>query len=69
MRLTADQVRNLPDGTRLKIFYSGSKWAEDFGKVFDVVKVGYKLYHFTEFDEIDDIGCADGYEIEAAIDE
>jgi hypothetical protein len=69
MRLTANQIKNLPDGTKLKIFYSGSKWAEDFGKVFNVVKIGNTLYHFTEFDDIDDIDCSDGYEIEAAIKE
>lgn len=66
MKLTANQVKNLPDGTKLKIFYSGSEWDKDFGKVFDVVKVGNALYHFTEFDNIDDIDCSDGYEIEAA---
>ena len=67
MRLTADQVRNLPDGAKLKIFYSGSEWDEDFGKVFNAVKIGNNLYHFTEYDSIDDIDCADGYEIEVAI--
>jgi len=67
MRLTANGVNALPDGTILKIFYSGSEWDDDFGKAFDVVKIGNKLYHFTEFDNIDDIDITDGYEIEAAI--
>ena len=69
MRLTANGVKALPDGTILKIFYSGSEWDDDFGKTFDVVKIGNKLYHFTEFDNIDDIDITDGYEIEAAIKE
>ena len=67
MKLTANQIKNLPDGTIIKLFYSGSKWNNDFGKVYNVIKAGDKLYHFTEFDAIDDIDALDGYEIEAAI--
>ena len=55
MRLTAKQVNDLPNGNILKIFYSGSEWDEDFGKVFDVIKVNDRLYHFTEFNDIDDL--------------
>ena len=66
MKLTANQIKELPDGTELKVFYSGSMWEEDFGKVFNVIKVKNKLYHYTSFDNIDDIDGSDGYEIEAA---
>ena len=69
MRLTANQIKNLPDGTELKLFYSGSEWGEDFAKVFNVVKFNNRLYYFTEFENIDDIDHTDGYEIEAAIKE
>ena len=67
MKLTANQVKNLPDGTELKLFYSGSEWGDEFGKVFNVVKYGNRLYHVKDFDDIDEIDCNDGYEIEAAI--
>ena len=71
MILAKEQVEALPNGTILKLFYSGSDWEEDFGKVFNVVKVNNKLYHLDNsiFDNIEDLGINDGYEIEAAIKE
>jgi len=69
MRLTTEQIKHLPTGTKLKVFYSGSEWGENFGKVFNVIKVGNTLYHYTEFNNIDEINDSDGYEIEAAIKE
>lgn len=69
MRLTAKQVNDLPNGTIVKLFYSGSEWDEYFGKVFNAIKINDRLYHFTEFTDIDDLNGYDGYEIEAAIKE
>jgi hypothetical protein len=69
MRLTADQVKNLPDGTVLKIFLSGSEWGGDFGKSMTVLKFKNQLFEYKPFCEIEDIDSGDQFDIQAAIDE
>ena len=69
MRLTANQVKNLPDGTKLKIFLSGSEWEEDFGKSMTVFKFGNQLFEYKPFCEIEDIDSGDQLDIQAAIEE
>ena len=69
MRLTREEIRNLPDGTKLKIFLSGSEWGEDFGKSMTVFKIGNQLFEYKPFCEIEDIDCGDQLDIQAAIKE
>ena len=69
MRLTANQIKNLPDGTKLKIFLSGSDWEEDFGKSITVFKFKNQLFEYNPFCEIEDIDSGDQLDIQAAIDE
>lgn len=69
MRLTIDQVKALKDGVILKIFYSGSKWDNDFGKVFNAIKLNNKLYHIQDFNFIEEMNDSEGYEFEVAIQE
>ena len=69
MRLTANQIKNLPDGTKLKIFLSGVDWEEDFGKSMTVFKFGNQLFEYKPFCEIEDIDSGDQLDIQAAIDE
>ena len=59
MRLTAEQVKALPDGTVLKVFLSGEFWQDDFGKVCNVIKMNDKLYEFNNYFDIDDIDDVD----------
>ena len=68
MRINEEQLKNLPDGTKLKIFLSGSKWDKDFGKVFNAIKFGDYIYEITGFyytEEKDE----PGYEFEVALKE
>ena len=67
MKLTQEQVKDLKDGTELKVVYTGSDWEEDFGKVYNVVKIGNKLYHIDAHDDIDDIEENIGLDIIAII--
>ena len=68
MRLTANQIKNLPDGTKLKIFLSGSEWGGDFGKSMTVFKFENRLFEYKPFCEIEDIDSGDDLDIQAAID-
>jgi len=65
MRITKEELKKIPNGTKLKIFLSGSNWEEDFGKTFNAIKYNDNLYVVTDFYdlEIDD----PGYEVEVAI--
>ena len=65
MRLTKEQIKDCPDGTLFKLFYSGNFWDDDFGKAVDVVKIGKRLYRYTDFFEINEIDEPD-YETEVA---
>ena len=67
MRLTEKQINDLPDGTKLKIFLSGSEWGEDFGKSMTVFKFGNQLFEYNPFCEIEDIDSGDQLDIQAAI--
>ena len=73
MRITSLNLKKMPDGTKLKVFLSGGKWADglnnDFGIVKDVVKFGDKLYEFGDYFDIKDMDKKDGYEFEVAINE
>lgn len=53
----------MPDGAQFKVIYTGSDWEEDFGKIYNVVKVGNKLYHIDAHDDIDDIEENTGFDI------
>ena len=64
MRLTQQQVRALKDGQELKVVYTGSEWGSEFGKIYNVVKIGNRLYHINDYDEINEIEeYRDGYDI------
>lgn len=54
MKLTYEQVKNLPNGTKFKIFLSGTAWNEDLGKTFNVMKFEDKVYLVKDFFDIDD---------------
>lgn len=69
MRLTANQIKELSDGTKLKIFLSGSEWEEDFGKSITVFKFGNQLFEYNPFCEIENIDSGDQLDIQAAIKE
>lgn len=60
MILTKEQVKNLPDGTILKLFLVGSNWAENFGETSNIIKFRNKLYEinsgYFEIDEMDEKG-------------
>lgn len=68
MRLTKEQIKALPNGSIVTLFYSGNDWKEDFGKVFTAMKKENRLYHITGFDDIDEIDDRD-YEIIVAVPE
>lgn len=67
MRITRGKIEKLPDGTRLKIFLSGSEWEDDFGKSITVFKFGNKLFEYKPFCEIEDVDSGDQLDIQAAI--
>ncbi len=69
MRITREEIERLSDGSKLKIFLSGSEWGEDFGKSMTVFKFGNKLFEYKPFCEIEDIDCGDQLDIQAAIKE
>lgn len=69
MRITREEIEKLPDGTKLKIFLSGSEWGEDFGKSMTVFKFGNKLFEYNPICEIEDIDSGDQLDIQAAIKE
>ena len=69
MRITREEIENLPDGTKLSIFLSGSDWEEDFGKSMTVFKFKNQLFEYKPFCEIEDIDSGDQLDIQAAIDE
>lgn len=68
MRMTSNQIKKLPNGTKLKLFLSGSGWDEDFGKVYNVIKVNdNELREITNnWWEINEIDEKDDFSIEAA---
>ena len=71
MRITSDEIRNLPDGSKIKLFLSGDHWDEDYGKVVNTVKIKDKLFVTGEFYGIEDLEIYDDkidkyYTIEAA---
>ena len=73
MTLTREQIKKLPDGVCFKIFYAGSDWEQDFGRVDNVVKVKDTLYVIKEWHSIDDIynvddSTQDPFSLIAAID-
>lgn len=59
MRITPDEIRNLPDGSKIKLFLSGDDWHEDYGKVINTVKVKDKLFVISEFYDIEDLEVTD----------
>ena len=68
MLLTKEQVKQLPDGTKFKIFLSGSAWDNDFGKAYDVIRIGNELRRITpdwwDINEMDDNDDGDySYEV------
>ena len=67
MILNSDQIYDLPDGTELKTFLSGSYWDEDFGKVENVIKVKDRLWIVEGYHYINELKENDNYEIEVAI--
>lgn len=67
MILNSDQIYDLPDGTELKAFLSGSYWDEDFGKVENVIKVKDRLWIIEGYHYINELKEDDNYEIEVAI--
>lgn len=69
MRITKEEIERLPDGTKLKIFLSGSEWEENFGKSMTVFKFKNQLFEYNPFCEIEDIDSGDQLDIQAAIDE
>lgn len=69
MRVTSDEIKNFPDGTKFKVFLSGGYWEDEFGKVMNVIKFNNRLYNIGDFFDIDDINHKDGYEFEVAINE
>ena len=68
MRMTSNQIKELPNGTKLKIFLSGSGWEEEFGKVYNVIKVNdNELREIGDnWWEINDIDVKDQFSLEAA---
>lgn len=67
MRITKEELKKVPDGTKLKIFLSGSNWEKDFGKTFNAIKFNDNLYVITDFYDLDIDDP--GYEIEVAMKE
>lgn len=65
MRVTKEELKKIPDGTKLKIFLSGSNWEEDFGKVFNAIKFNDNLYVVADFYDLDIDDP--GYEIDVAM--
>lgn len=59
MRITADEIRNLPDGSKIKLFLSGDYWDEDYGKVINTIKVKDRLFVVDEFYGIEDLEIHD----------
>lgn len=59
MRITADEIRNLPDGSKIKLFLSGDNWNEIYGKVVNTVKVKDKLFVTNGFYDIEDLEVID----------
>jgi hypothetical protein len=68
MRITREKIKELPDGTKLKIFLSGCEWGGDFGKSITVFKFKDQLFEYRPFCEIEDIDSGDSLDIQAAID-
>ncbi len=68
MLLTKEQVKKLPEGTICKVFYSGWAWDNDFGKSYNAIKVNGRLYHYKDFDDIEDMNDKE-YSFEVAINE
>ena len=70
MRITADEIRNLPDGSKIKLFLSGNNWDEDYGKVINTIKVKDKLFVVDGFYGVEDLEVIDDkdkyFTIEAA---
>ena len=58
MRITREKIEKLPDGTKLKIFLSGSDWEEDFGKSMTVFKFKNQVFEYKLL-EIEDMGSGD----------
>ena len=59
MRITADEIRNLSDGSKIKLFLNGDYWDEDYGKVINTVKVKDKLFVTDGFYDIEDLEVTD----------
>ena len=55
MRITPDEIRNLPDGSKIKLFFSGDYWDEYYGKVINTIKIRDKLFVTDEFYDINDL--------------
>lgn len=68
MLLTKEQVYKLPEGTECKVFYSGCAWDNNFGKSYNAIKANEKLYHYIDFDDIEDMNDKE-YKFEVAINE
>lgn len=71
MIMTSNKIKQLPNGTKLKLFLSGSGWDEDFGKVFNVVKINdNELREVTSnWWEIDEVDIKDSFSVEVAYNE
>ena len=55
MKITPDEVRKLPDGSKVQLFLSGDGWDEEYGKVLDAIKIKDKLFVIEGFYDIEDL--------------
>lgn len=46
---TQEEYDKIPDGTLLKLFFSGSSWGNSFGETISVIKIGDRLYKVADW--------------------
>lgn len=61
--LNAKQLYALPDGTIVKVWYTGTEWLDEQGKVHRAVKVGDKLFDISGYNYIYEVDEKDGLEM------